>query len=128
MPVRCSGVVWLISQSSRKMMNIAVMKSASAIFQVVEPWLAPWPPPLTFLMMIGGRFEPAPAMTGSSDRRQRRDRGFNLVEGRAHVGHQGLARKLDRHRRGIALHVGEDARLHALQVLELGVDVLLERG
>ncbi len=40
-------------------MNIAVMKSASAIFQVVEPWNAPWPPPLTRLMMIGGRLDPA---------------------------------------------------------------------
>ncbi len=40
-------------------MNIAVMKSASAIFQVVEPCSAPWPPRLLRLTMIGGRLEPA---------------------------------------------------------------------
>src|SRR5579863_2604559 len=101
MPVRCSGVTWLISHRHRKMMNIAVMKSASAIFQVVEPWNAsPWPRLPLRLMMIGGRFDPA-AMVGSSDRRQRRHGRFDLVEGRAHVGHQGLARELDRDRRGV---------------------------
>src|SRR5271155_1635997 len=109
MPVRCSGVTWLISHRHRKMMNIAVMKSASAIFQVVEPCVASWPPRLLRRMMIGGRLDPA-ATSCSSDRRQRRDRGLDLVEGRANVRHQGLAGELDRDRRGVALHVGEDAR------------------
>src|SRR5580658_2093074 len=127
MPVRCSGVTWLISHRHRKMMNIAVMKSASAIFQVVEPWAVPWPFFLRRLTMIGGRFEPA-ATACSSDRRQRRYRGFDLVEGRAHIRHQRLAGELDRHRGGIALHMGEDARLHALEIFHLGLDVLPRGG
>ena len=36
--------LWLMSHSTRKSANMAVMKSANATFHAPPWWAAPWPP------------------------------------------------------------------------------------
>src|SRR3546814_3051767 len=89
----------------------------------------PWPPFMTFLMMIVAWLStdghplqiavagpqaravpaaaPGPAGTSGSDRGQGRDRLFHFEERRTVLGEQSLAGELDRHRRRIAGHMGE---------------------
>src|SRR5260370_39790765 len=53
--------------------------------------------------------------------------GFDLVEAGADVAVERLAGELDGDRRGTALHIGEDARLHADAVFRLARAARLDR-
>src|SRR5689334_17868813 len=59
--------------------------------------------------------------------RQALDRLLDLVEGRPDVAVERLPRELDRDRRRVALHVGEDRRLDAEEVALLGLATALDR-
>src|SRR3979409_1629687 len=82
-----------------------------------------------WLVGIFGHLQPLwPSSRIPLYRRQRGERLFDLVEGRAYFREQCLARKFGRNRRRIALHVSEQAGLDAQKIFGFGVVAVLQRG